>query len=126
MPKINKLYSEKESRRINQTFSFCKKQNVRGKEASSTLQKCWKHANHIEIDAKGAAGGLAIMWNPSTVLLGDFFTSKWTITASFRLIGSNKSGYITNAYGPATPGDKDSFLKHLDWLADHINPHRWI
>jgi exonuclease III len=50
-------------------------------EASSTLQKCWKHANHVEIDAKGAFGGLAIMWNPSTVLLGNFFTSKWTITA---------------------------------------------
>jgi exonuclease III len=97
-----------------------------GEEASSMLQKCWKQANHVEIDAKGVAGGLAMLWNPSTVLLDDFFTSKWTITASFRLIGSNKLGYITNVYGPTKPGDKESFLNHLDWLADHISPQRWI
>jgi hypothetical protein len=58
------------------------------------------------------------MWNPSTVLLSDFCTTKWTITASFRLIGSNKSSYIKNAYDPAIAGDKDSFIKLLDYLVD--------
>ena len=77
-----------------------------GEEAYFTLQKCWKQSHHVEINAKGAAGGLAMLLNPTTVLIDNLFTSKWTITSSFRLIGSNKQGYITNFYGPPRPGDK--------------------
>jgi hypothetical protein len=67
-----------------------------------------------------------MLWNPTTVLLDNFFTSKWTITTSFRLIGSNKQGYIKNVYGPPRPGDKEAFLQHLEWIAEHIGPQRWI
>jgi exonuclease III len=97
-----------------------------GEEASFTLQKCWKQANHVEFDAKGATGGLKMLWNPATVLLDVFFTSKWTITASFSLIGSNKLGYIMNVYGPTRPGDKEAFLHHLEWISNHIGSQRWI
>jgi exonuclease III len=97
-----------------------------GVEAHTTLQRCWTQAQHVEVDARGAAGGLAMLWNPTTVLLDNFFTSKWTITTSFRLIGSNKQGYITNVYGPPRPGDKEAFLQHLEWVAEHLGPQRWI
>jgi hypothetical protein len=80
----------------------------------------------MEVDAIGAAGGLALLWNPDTILLDNFFTSKWTITASFHLIGSNKQGYITNVYGPPRPGDKETFLQHMEWIAEHLGPQRWI
>jgi len=33
-----------------------------GEEAFSTLQKCWKQAHHVEVDARGATGGLAMIW----------------------------------------------------------------
>jgi exonuclease III len=46
-----------------------------GEEASQILQKCWKQANLVEVDAKGAAGGLVVLWNPATVLMEGFFTS---------------------------------------------------
>jgi len=59
-------------------------------------------------------GGIEMFWNPNTMLLDGFFTSEWTITASLRLIGSNKQGYITNVYGPPQPRDKEAFLHHLD------------
>jgi exonuclease III len=97
-----------------------------GIEANITIQRCWKQAQYVEVDANGAAGGFAILWNPTTVLLDNFFTSKWTITASFRLIGSNKQGYITNVYGPPRPGDKEAFLQHLEWIAEHLGTQRWI
>jgi exonuclease III len=97
-----------------------------GVEANITLQRCWKQAQYVEVDARGVAGGFAMLWNPTTVLLDNFFTSKWTITASFRLIGSNKQGYITNVYGPPRPGDKEAFLQHLEWIAEHLGPQRWI
>jgi exonuclease III len=80
-----------------------------GEEASSTLQKCWKQAHHVKVDAKGVASGMAMLWNPITVLLDGFFTSKWTITASFCLLGLKKLGYITNVYGPLRTGDKEAF-----------------
>jgi exonuclease III len=44
-----------------------------GEEASQILKKCWKQANLVEIDAKGAAGGLVVLWNPVTVLMEGFF-----------------------------------------------------
>jgi hypothetical protein len=97
-----------------------------GEEAHSTLQKCWKQAQHVEVYARGAVGGLAMLWNPTTVPLDNFFTSKWTITSSFHLIGSNKQGYITNVYGPPRQGDKEAFVQHLDWIANHISSQRWI
>jgi exonuclease III len=97
-----------------------------GTEAQTTLQRCWTQAKHVAVDANGAAGGLALLWNPTTILLDNFFTSKWTITASFRLIGSNKQGYITNVYGPPRPGDKEAFLQHMEWTTDHLGPQRWI
>jgi hypothetical protein len=80
----------------------------------------------VGVDARGAAGGLVMLWNPKIVLLDGFFTYKWTITTSFRLIGSNKQGYITNVYGPPRPRDKEAFLHHLDWIANHIGSQRWI
>jgi exonuclease III len=67
-----------------------------------------------------------MLWNPTTVLLDDFFTSNWTITTSFRLIGLNKLGYITNVYGPTRRGDKEAFLQHLEWISNHISSQRWI
>jgi hypothetical protein len=97
-----------------------------GEEASSTLQKYWNQDNHMEVDAKGVAGGLEMLWNTSIVLLDGFYTSKWTITTSFHLIGLNKLGYITNVYEPTRLGDKESFLNHLDWISNHIAPQIWI
>jgi len=67
-----------------------------------------------------------MLWNPATILLDVFFTSKWTIIASFSLIGSNKLGYIMYVYGPTRPGDKEAFLHHLEWISNHISSQRWI
>jgi exonuclease III len=85
-----------------------------GDEATQILTKCWKQAKIVEVDAKGTTGGLAILWNPTTILMEGFFTSKWTITTSFRIIGSNKPGYILNVYDPEIEEDKESFLHHLE------------
>ena len=97
-----------------------------GIEANITLQRCWKQAEYVEVDARGVAEGFPMLSDPTTVLLDNFFTSKWTITASFHLIGSNKQGYITNVYVPPRPGDKEAFLQHLEWIAEQLGPKCWI
>jgi hypothetical protein len=55
-----------------------------------------------------------------------FFTSKWTISSSYRIIGSNKPRFLTNVYGPTTQRDKASFLHHLEWITNHIGNQCWI
>jgi hypothetical protein len=76
--------------------------------------------------AMGAAGGLALLWNPSSVTLENFFTTKWSISAAYRLIGSNKPDYLTNVYGPTTSRDKHAFLRSLENLATLTGGNRWI
>jgi hypothetical protein len=74
----------------------------------------------MSIDATGMVGGLDILWNPSSVLLENFFTTRWTITVEYRLIGSNRPGFLTNVYGPATQRDKLTFIQNMDWLGTLI------
>jgi len=54
------------------------------------------------------------------------FTTKWSISAAYRLTGSNKLGYLTNVYGPASSRDKKAFLRNLEYLATLIEGNRWI
>jgi hypothetical protein len=80
----------------------------------------------MTIDSIGTTGGLAILWNPSSVLLENFFTTRWTISKKYRLIGSNKPRFLTNVYGPTTQGDKLNLIQNMDWLATLTNDRIWI
>jgi exonuclease III len=90
------------------------------------LPYCWKQGKVISTAATGTAGGLALLWNPSSVTLEKKFTTKWSISTAYRLIGSNKPGYLTNVYGPASSRDKQAFLRNLEYLATLTEGNRWI
>jgi exonuclease III len=51
------------------------------------------------------------------MLMKNFVSTKWSITADYRLIGSNKPGHLTNVYRPANPRDKQDFLRNLEHLS---------
>jgi exonuclease III len=70
----------------------------------------WKQGGAVSTDAAGMAGGLPLLWNTNNVLMENFCTTRWSITANYRLIGSDKPGHIMTVYGPATPRDKQAFL----------------
>jgi exonuclease III len=89
------------------------------------LPYCWKQGAAVSIDATGTAGGLAILWNTNAVLLENFLTTKWSITADYRLIGSNKPGHLTNVYGPASPRDKQAFLRSLRYVSSLAQYKNW-
>jgi hypothetical protein len=97
---------------------------------SITMEKmatrCWRGCNVIAIDAEGALGGLAILWNPIEISLSSFFTTQHTISAKFQPMGSNQSGYITNVYGPQVMQDKLTFLQSLSLLAPLLESQPWI
>jgi exonuclease III len=71
-----------------------------GTVAENLLSKSWKRGNFMFTDSRGAAGGLAILWNPTIIIMENFYSTRWTLSASYRLIGTNKTGLITNVYGP--------------------------
>jgi hypothetical protein len=90
------------------------------------LPYCWKQGAAVAIDATGTAGGLAILWNTNSILLENFLATRGSITTDYRLIGSNQPGHLTNVYGPATIGDKASFLRNLEFLASLHQHNKWI
>jgi hypothetical protein len=60
------------------------------------------------------------------VLMENFCATKWSITAEYRLIGSNRPGHLTCVYGPANPRDKQAFLRSLCYISSLTQRNRWI
>jgi exonuclease III len=90
------------------------------------FRRCWRHCNFIHNDSKGAAGGLAILWNPASVIVDQPFSIAGTLSTHYRAIGSNKEGVLTNSYGPQNNQEKDIFLNNLSYLGELIGQKRWI
>jgi hypothetical protein len=54
-----------------------------GTEAEIIFQRIWRDCNFISTDAAGASGGLAILWNPTSISVYNPFSTAVTITVSF-------------------------------------------
>jgi hypothetical protein len=91
-------------------FSFCRRQNVLEKKQSSSFNVVGEVVTPFTPTPMGR-GGLAILWNPTTVIIDNPFSTVGTIMTHFKVIGSTKEGEITNAYGPQSTQDKENFLK---------------
>jgi exonuclease III len=77
-----------------------------GQIVEAIFIKCWCNYNSYHTDLKGVGGGLAILWNPNSVILNQGLSTLGTLTTHYRSIGSDKYGWITNAYGPQTIPEK--------------------
>ena len=71
-----------------------------GGRISEYSLKVWKGCESIAIDARGAAGGLGILWNPRVVTLSGSLATNCTISADFHILGTRIRGFISNVYGP--------------------------
>jgi exonuclease III len=87
-----------------------------GSIAEETFRSCWRHCNFTYTNSKGEVGGLAILWNPSTIILEPTFSIVGTLTAKYKVIGSSKEGVLTNAYGPQLNQEKDHFVNSLAYI----------
>jgi hypothetical protein len=100
------------------------------KSTSETLQTLlahlWKNSKSIAVDVARASGGLAITWDPSTITLNDFTTTRNSISASYHLIGTNMHGFITFVYGPQSIDQKTNLLNFLDWYKQENPRQNWI
>jgi exonuclease III len=76
------------------------------------LSKCWKKSNFMFNDSRGRARGLAILWNPTIIIIEYFYSTKWTLSASYRLIRIKQDRVVNQCLwvvGP--PGEGDIFRK---------------
>jgi exonuclease III len=89
------------------------------------LPHYWKLGKAVSIDATGTTSGLVVLWNTNAVIMDNFITTKWSITADYRIIGLNRPGHLTNVYGPASPRDKKAFLRNLLYLASLSQYKNW-
>jgi exonuclease III len=109
----------------NLNILFLQETKCVGTNAKYIFTWCLKKCNYVNTYSRGSVGGFSILWNPTTIILDNFFTSRWTISSCFRDIGSNKEGYITNVYGPHISMEKGAFLKNLEGLEEIIKDYRW-
>ena len=79
---------------------FLQETKCLGEELASIAKKVWKGFESIAIDARGATGGMGILWNPQEVHLSGFLATPCTLTADFHIIGTRIRGVISNVYGP--------------------------
>ena len=63
--------------------------------------KVWHGSLGIVIDARGAAGRLAILWQPEALNLNNFRATRFSISANFQVCNSEVKGILTNVYGPS-------------------------
>lgn len=67
----------------------------------------------MSVDASGASGGLAVIWDPQILSLYDFHASHFYIQMTFHLIGTNIHGHLTNVYFLQDMQKKLEFLNTL-------------
>jgi len=95
-------------------------------EISQLGPQIWRGCSVAAVDAQGASGGLAILWDSNQVRLSNFLSTRRAISADFLVIGARGTGHLTNVYGPTAPGEKLDFLNSLEWF-NHQNPAKpWL
>jgi len=90
------------------------------------LNKVWFRSCSVSVDASGASGGLAILWNPQILNLQDFHASHFLIQATFHLIGTNIHGHLSNVYFPQNIQQKLYLLDTLTTLNSKRQFPLWI
>lgn len=88
--------------------------------------KEWTGGHLIAVDAHGASGGLAILWDARVIQLHNIQANRNFIQANFHLLGSNTHGLITNVYFPQDIAQKAQILNTLSDLSTDRPHPLWI
>ena len=97
-----------------------------GEELTSIAQKISKGCESVEINAKGATGGMGILWNPWDVNFSSFVATPFSHSAEFHILGTRIKGFMTNVYGPPREEHKLSFLDSLSVINEIADDKPWI
>jgi len=80
----------------------------------------------MTIDAKGSAGGIAILWNPAQITVDYWVGMKRILTGWFCLIGNREWFLVSAVYGPHIPVEKWNFLQQIQKLGKLHDEKFWL
>lgn len=78
------------------------------------------------MDAPGASGGLAIIWDEQSSTLTNIHVRKHFIQATFHITGTNIHGHLTNVYFPQEAMNKIDILNTLSLINANRTHPLWI
>lgn len=105
---------------------FLQETKCSSEEMTKISRQVWKGSMVAARDAEGAAGGLALLWNPILVNNSNLCSTSFSISGRFHILGSDIKGVATNIYSPFQPSRKPSFLSHLGSLRDWVDDAHWL
>ena len=88
--------------------------------------KAWPGGLVTAVDAQGASGGLAVLWDARTIQLKNIHANKNFIQAIFHIIGTNIHGHMTNVYFPQETQHKLEILDNITQLNTARAHPLWI
>eukprot|EP00253_Pinus_taeda_P009631 PITA_09631 len=77
-------------------------------------------------DAIGAAGGIAILWNPNEIILDNWSCMNGSITGLGRIVGTPQQVIITGVYGPPSSGRREQFINSFKTIRILYPEAAWI
>jgi len=90
------------------------------------VAKAWPGGMVIAVDAQGASGGLAVLWDARVIQLNNIHANKNFIQAIFHITGTNIHGHMTNVYFPQETIHKAEILGTLSELNSNRLHPLWI
>ena len=84
----------KKIKRQNPTIVFLQETKCSTNRIEEVSKKIWKGSESMEIDTRGFAGGLEIIWDPTQVYLGGFQGRICLLSAKFKVIGFQVEGMM--------------------------------
>lgn len=108
------------------TILMLQETKCEGSILKDRLNRIWTGCESVTVDAKGASGGLAIIWDPAKVSLNNFLATPFSISTSFFHLDYGVAGILTNVYGPNHPREKGIFLDSLEYLAGWADHRHWV
>ena len=108
------------------TIVFLQETKCSSEEMTKISKRVWKGSKVVARDAKGAVGGLSLVWNPNLVSISNPCSTSFSISRRFQILGSNIKGVVTNVYGPFQPSKRSSFLSNLGSLKEWVDDAHWL
>eukprot|EP00253_Pinus_taeda_P027174 PITA_27174 len=91
-----------------------------------TAAKAWPGGQVTAVEAQGASGGLAILWDAGKIQLLNIHANKHFIQSIFHLLGTNIYGHITNVYFSQESQQKVENLETLSHLNHDRSYQLWV
>eukprot|EP00253_Pinus_taeda_P027077 PITA_27077 len=95
-------------------------------QLAETIDKSNLPYQVIGQDAIGAAGGIAILWNPNEIIIDNWSSMNGSITGLGRIVGTPQQVVITGVYGPPSSGRREQFINNFKSIRRLYPEAAWI